>query len=277
MEINNSSNLTQDVEVIPFLKWAGGKRWLVQDLARLIGTVEGSYIEPFLGSAAAFFSIKPERALLSDVNTDLIKTYKVVKSAWRQLYQRLEEHHQRHSKVYYYKIRNTQPTDRIDCAARFIYLNRTCWNGLYRVNLKGEFNVPIGTKSSVVLQTDDFGGAARQLKNAVLSVCDFEISINAAVKGDVIFSDPPYTVRHKFNGFIKYNESLFSWNDQIRLRNALVRAKKRGVRVFLTNADHPSIHELYANHFNISELQRFSAISSSGATRGSFSELLITG
>lgn len=261
--------------ITPFLKWAGGKRWLAATLAAEIGTVRGKYIEPFLGSAAVYFYLAPTQAILCDANDDLIETYRVVKRAWRILVEKLSNHHRRHSPSYYYKIRDEFPSDKIESAARFIYLNRTCWNGLYRVNLNGTFNVPIGTKTDVLMKSDDFQRAAKLLKGATLMASDFELAIAEAHAGDVIFADPPYTVRHKFNGFIKYNENLFSWNDQLRLKDALKEAKQRGARIYLTNADHESIRDLYGRDFEVKELTRYSAISGTAVTRGNFSELLI--
>ena len=162
-------------------------------------------------------------------------------------------------------------------AARFIYLNRTCWNGLYRVNLDGRFNVPIGTKSAVLMESDDFESVSEALRRADISHADFQISVSQAKAGDVVFCDPPYTVRHNQNGFVKYNEDLFSWADQIRLRDVLRTARDRGARVFITNADHESIRELYGQDFDIQEFERYSSIGGAKAVRGNYSELLISG
>jgi DNA adenine methylase len=162
-------------------------------------------------------------------------------------------------------------------AARFIYLNRTCWNGLYRVNLNGEFNVPIGTKTSVLLGSDDFPSTSQTLQSATLIAGDFEVAIDQAQAGDVVFCDPPYTVRHNNNGFVKYNEQLFVWQDQVRLKDSLERAQARGARVFVTNADHESVRELYSGNFKTTALKRFSPIGGTNAVRGKYSELLISG
>lgn len=261
--------------IVPFLKWAGGKRWLADELANRINC-EGRYIEPFLGGGAVFFGVQPERAILGDVNKDLTDTYRAIKGAWRKVLERLEHHQYAHSKEHYYAVRASVPEDRLDRAARFIYLNRTCWNGLYRVNLFGQFNVPIGTKTAVLMDSDDFSSISRLLKGAEILCSDFEALIDRARNGDVIFADPPYTVRHKFNGFIKYNESLFSWHDQVRLRDSLIRARDRGANIFVTNADHSSIRSLYEDHFHIESVERYSAISGRALTRGTYPELLIT-
>lgn len=263
--------------VIPFLKWAGGKRWLAEQAAEWIGEVNGNYIEPFLGGGAVFFALQPKRALLGDLNSELVETYQAIQSDWAKVAARLKKYQKTHSKEYYYAVREKIPKDPLERAARFIYLNRTCWNGLYRVNLRGKFNVPIGTKETVVLDSDDFEAVAARLSNAEIVSGDFDSLISRARSGDVIFADPPYTVRHKFNGFVKYNENLFSWNDQVRLHDSLLRAKQRGVKVIITNADHESIRTLYAKDFSIYSVERYSSISGLSLSRGKYPELIIIG
>ncbi|PKO84996.1 MAG: DNA methyltransferase [Betaproteobacteria bacterium HGW-Betaproteobacteria-11] len=260
----------------PFLKWAGGKRWLSDRIVELANSIAGKYIEPFLGGGAVFFALKPGEALLSDVNPELINAYRAIRSDPNKLYSLLRIHQARHSKEYYYSIRTYRPRCEYRKAARFIYLNRTCWNGLYRVNLSGQFNVPIGTKSAVLMPTDDWS-ALSALLNSVQLICgDFEDSIAQAKEGDLVFADPPYTVKHNLNGFIKYNDSLFSWCDQIRLRDALVSAKCRGARVIVTNANHESIRDLYRRHFRLESVVRESVLAGSPAHRGRYEELLIS-
>ena len=261
--------------VAPFLKWAGGKRWLTFQLADLISNIEGTYYEPFLGSAAMFFHSKPERAALSDMNAALVETYRALQVDQAEVTIHLRRHAAQHSTEHYYRVRSMQCKTNFTRAAQFIYLNRTCWTGLYRVNRQGFFNVPKGSKERVLLETDDFEEIANCLKEASILCVDFETQIDKAGAGDIVFCDPPYTVRHKHNGFVKYNEILFSWDDQVRLKAALLRAKTRGARIFLTNADHESIRTLYAEDFSILELSRFSAISSTSSSRGKYAELLI--
>jgi DNA adenine methylase len=136
----------------PFLKWAGGKRWLIKQCPSIFPEKYNTYIEPFLGSGSIFFFLEPKKAILSDINKDLINAYKIIKNTPDELYDILKEYHANHSKEFYYNIRDSEFSDDIHRAARFIYLNRTCWNGLYRVNRKGKFNVPIGTKTNVFFQ-----------------------------------------------------------------------------------------------------------------------------
>lgn len=266
---------TQLVSLPPFLKWAGGKRWLSNRIVELAQSLAGKYIEPFLGSGAVFFALRPSQAILSDANFDLINAYRAIRDNPGKIFQLLREHQRLHSKDYFYQIRSYKPRCEFRMAARFIYLNRTCWNGLYRVNLSGEFNVPIGTKSTVLMLTDDWPAMSNLLKPAKLVCGDFENSIEEAEKGDLVFADPPYTVKHNFNGFIKYNDALFSWGDQVRLRDALLRARRRGAKVIVTNAHHESIRDLYQEHFLLEPIARASVLAGSPAHRGRYEELLI--
>lgn len=260
----------------PFLKWPGGKRWLTKKLPSAFSRAISAqcYIEPFLGGAAAFFHIKPKNAVLSDLNVDLISTYRAVRDHPRELVDRLKKHAVDHSPDYYYSTRANKPQNAIELAAWLVYLNRTCFNGIYRVNKRGQFNVPKGTKTSVLLNTDDFDSISDALKCADLRAADFEETLQRAGQGDFIFADPPYTVKHNLNGFIKYNEQIFSWKDQERLADALYQAASRGATVLVSNANHVSIQELYRGSF-ISVVQRQTVIGADDFSRGSTSELLI--
>lgn len=278
MIMTKSSQRIEKSAALPFLKWAGGKRWLTRE----VGVVQSlprslRYVEPFLGSAAMFFHARPKQALLNDLNVDLIETYRAIKNDWRELEVLLQEHQRKHLEDvdYYYSVRSSTPEEASQRAARFIYLNRTCFNGLYRVNRKGQFNVPRGTKDAVVMPTDDFEAISALLAGAELTHGDFAKAIGECGDGDLVFADPPYTVKHNHNGFILYNEQLFSWADQVRLRDELVAAARRGAVVMATNADHPSIHELYAE-FNISVVERASVMSSISARRKRTTEVIIS-
>lgn len=269
-------SITPDMTVSPFLKWAGGKRWLAPSIQEMIENIKGRYIEPFLGSGAVFFCLRPNIALLNDANKDLINTYRAIQKNYSVVVKHLTYHNRCHSKDYYYQMRSYAPRCTYRRAARLIYLNRTCWNGLYRVNLNGIFNVPIGTKSSVLLPSDNWEQVSATLQGAQLSDGDFEQIIDQAVQGDFVFADPPYTVKHNYNGFIKYNESLFSWSDQVRLSMALLRAKNRGATILATNANHDSVKDLYKGDFNMHTLERNSVLSGDPKYRGRFQELLIS-
>lgn len=270
-------NINEPGGILPFLKWAGGKRWLAETCIELFPTNFNTYFEPFLGGGAMFFRLRPERAVLADLNEELIETYAAIAEDHQQVSKRIRKYHARHSTEHYYALRADSPSERVDIAARFIYLNRTCWNGLYRVNRAGQFNVPVGTKTNVVMDTDDWPTVAAALGKATLYVSDFEAIVDKASEGDLVFADPPYTVKHNNNGFVKYNENIFAWQDQVRLRDALLRAKGRGAHIFCTNADHQSIRDLYKESFSIHSVARSSVIAGKATSRGATSELLITG
>ncbi|WP_170403754.1 DNA adenine methylase [Ruegeria arenilitoris] len=258
----------------PFLKWAGGKRWLLPHLQDLLPKKYETYLEPFLGGGAVFFGLQPKSAVLTDLNGDLIELYQVVRDMPSEVQDKLSKHQLRHSKEYYYEVRAEVPECRIDRAARFLYLNRTCFNGLYRVNRRGEFNVPIGTKTKVLFETESFHDLSSSLSQAELSVADFESTIDRARKGDLLYVDPPYTVAHNFNGFVKYNDNIFSWEDQVRLRDSLDRAAERGAAIIVSNANHTSIDELYADFGTKHEMPRHSVIAGPSGRRVPTSELL---
>lgn len=267
--------ISENRALLPFLKWAGGKRWLIEQRSDLFDVQFDRYIEPFVGAGATFFHLTPQHAVLSDKNSCLIETYRVIRQDWRRLFRRLQYHQRNHSETHYYAIRSTAFDNAIHRAAQFIYLNRTCWNGLYRVNLKGAFNVPIGTKSNVLLDTDNFEATAKALANTQLVSCDFEESIGLAQNGDFVFVDPPYTVKHNANGFVKYNEHLFTWEDQVRLRDCILAAQSRGAKILVTNANHRSIRELYRNVGTLHSITRYSIIGAQSINRGQIKELVV--
>lgn len=272
-----ADNVSNKESIAPFLKWAGGKRWFVKRHTNLLPKAFNRYIEPFLGGGSVFFHLQPRQASLGDTNPDLIAAYCGIKQNWKGLVRSLQDHSLQHSDEHFYSVRDLHPLDVISRASRMIYLNRTCFNGIYRVNLRGEFNVPRGTKDAVLLETDRFDKIAQLLEGADIRVADFEVLINEAQAGDFVFADPPYTVRHNFNGFVKYNEKLFSWQDQERLAEALIRAKKRGVHILSTNANHSSVRALYdQDGFNLITTSRFSSISASAEHRKQFDELIIS-
>jgi DNA adenine methylase len=264
------------MSITPFLKWAGGKRWLVANYPKVFPTKVNRYFEPFLGSGAVFFHIEPKESVLGDVNKDLIATYKAIKKDHKSVFIELKKHQTNHSDSYYYHVRASRPRNIYRKAARFIYLNRTCWNGLYRVNKSGAFNVPVGTRSTVIFSHDDFEKVANALQSAKLRASRFEQIIAKAELGDLLFVDPPYTVMHNNNNFVKYNEELFGWKDQIKLHKCLCAAKKRGVQIILTNANHHSVKILYRNFGRKNILTRLSLIAAEAEDRKASQELLIT-
>lgn len=257
----------------PFLKWAGGKRWLASSSRLPIPDQFERYIEPFVGGGAVFFKLRPAQSILSDINPELINLYRVIRDTPEPLEALMAEHHAKHSPDHYYRVRANVPSDTIAQAARTLYLNRTCWNGLYRVNLKGEFNVPIGTKTAVIIEGESFAALSDALQQAEILCQDFEATLALAQEGDFVFVDPPYTVKHNLNGFLKYNEKIFGWCDQIRLHDAVVAAADRGASVVITNADHESVRELYSD-FTYRQLARTSILAGDPGKRGKTSEAM---
>ncbi|MGB7815021.1 MAG: Dam family site-specific DNA-(adenine-N6)-methyltransferase [Methylotenera sp.] len=259
----------------PFLRWAGGKRWLVNKENLITPPKFNTYFEPFLGSAAVFFSLPKTPFIISDINAELINCYQAIKNDYLQIDSLLRLHQAKHSQDYYYQIRKFKPRNEHTRAARFLYLNRTCFNGLYRVNKQGIFNVPIGSRNNAFLNNDNLKAVAERLSQGKILHQDFEVTMALAGESDFIFIDPPYTVNHNLNGFIAYNEKIFSWEDQVRLKDAVVSAVDRGAMVTMTNADHESIHALYAGLGSIQKVERNSVIAGRASNRGLTSEVLM--
>lgn len=260
----------------PLLKWAGGKRWLISSGQLPELPVFNRYVEPFLGGGAVLFSLRPKAGLVSDVNRELINFYQVVRDHPSEVQETLTEHQAKHCKTHYYDVRASEPESAFDRATRFLYLNRACWNGLYRENLKGKFNVPIGSKTNLLFDYDDFDAVSECLKNTEIQCADFEKTINSAKENDLIFVDPPYTVKHNFNGFVKYNSNIFSWDDQVRLATALERAAQRGCSIIATNADHETVRDLYCGIATYQPIYRHSVLASDPSKRSGVSEAMFT-
>ena len=220
-----------------FLKWAGGKRWLVNSESHRFPTEYNRYIEPFLGGGAVFFFEEPNRAILSDINNELVNTYIAVRDNVDLVYKNLRIHSQKHSEEYYYQIREKRPRKLYTIAARMIYLNKACFNGIYRVNREGKFNVPFGMRDSVSFDKGDLKGSSEALQGVELLCQDFEATIDMARENDFLFCDPPYAVVNEDNRFVSYNADVFSWRDQERLADALIRAKERNVKILMTNVE----------------------------------------
>ena len=258
----------------PFLKWAGGKKHLVTTLCDIASRPYNTYFEPFLGSGTLFFALAPKQSVLSDLNSELIETYIQLKLRVEDVVKYLKR--MSRSKKLYYRIRSSHPSDAAKRAARLIYLNRNCWNGLYRVNSKGIFNVPYGRyKNPTICDKANLSATAVALSRADLLVSDFEQALEPAGKRDLVYLDPPYRTTAPRNGFLKYNSSIFSWDDQIRLARVFRKLDRRGAYAILTNANHPDIRALYCG-FNARRIRRPSLIAGDVSKRGSISELIVT-
>ena len=261
-----------------FLKWPGGKRWLLKKLPEIFSIQFNNYYEPFLGSGAVFFHLCPKESVLSDVNEELINLFVQMRDHPQELAKQLEAHQKKHSKTYYYEIRDKNYVSSMERAGRFLYLNRTCFNGMYRENKNGKFNVPIGTKDNCIYDIDKFEHYSNALKNAELMTCDFRSTIKKAGSGDLLFVDPPYTIgQAQQNSFIKYNSKLFSWNDQEDLCSEIVAARNRGVIIISTNAYCDELLEMYKKEgFYVQPIEKKSTISGVIDKRRKTTELLIT-
>ena len=261
----------------PFLKWPGGKRWAASHIAaKVLERLKNRYIEPFLGGGAVFFHLRPTaRCVLSDINADLINVYRIVRDYPEEIIEQLTC--LRVSKSFYYRLRGAEPTDPMSRAARFLYLNRTAFGGMYRVNVDGEFNVPYGggeRTPAILWETSILRDAAAALKGVALVKSDFEAVLDSAAAGDVAYCDPTYTVTHDQNGFIRYNERNFSWSDQERLAKAAFCAARRGAGVIVSNAHHREVRKLYRNA-RFETLARHSALSPEPSKRRVVKEYLI--
>lgn len=269
-------NRTYDT-VKPFLRWAGGKKWLLPYLHQFVDMRKyKAYYEPFLGGGSVFFELNPcAKAFLSDANEDLINTYKCVKDNPREVWSILSTY--RNNEQEYYRIRSQAPTSNIERAARFIYLNHTSYNGLYRVNREGKYNVPYGKRKNAPYSQDGILSASEKLRNAVLSSSDFADHLKTVDKYDLVYLDPPYVVTKEENCFIRYNKHLFSIEDQERLSSSIDKIKNAGAFYILSNAKHETIREIFEKKDDtIIILNRNSLIGGSKAYRGRMEEYLFT-
>lgn len=262
----------------PFLKWAGSKRWLVERILDLVPPEFGDYHEPFVGSASVFFALHaPGRHhYLSDSIEPLVNCYQQVALAPDDVIATADSWHG--DRDTYYVVRALKDLDDIGRAARFIYLNRLCFNGLYRENSSGQFNVPYGRPNSTRIIHDEqlMRRVADVLRTDVtITTQDFASSLERIKVGDFVYLDPPYIAGHKTNGFVDYNAKVFRWEDQHRLRDFVGAISSRGAYFILSNANHPSIRDLYSDYGH-QTVARFSSMSARAGTRGSSDELLVT-
>lgn len=262
--------------ISPFLRWAGGKNWLVKHLDSLIPQNGfNNYHEPFLGGASIFLSLQPQKeSYLSDLNKDLIDTYVSVKNDPKKIIQVLKTF--KNTEKFYYFLRDKTYQDPIERAAQFVFLNQTSFNGIYRVNLKGIYNVPYGHRTKDFLQSEVLHLVSNSLRKATLFHGDFSESQQNIKRNDLVFLDPPYTVSHNDNGFIKYNQKLFSLGDQQRLSELIDFIKREGAFYLLTNAAHTTIIEIFEKGDSLIPLNRANLIGGTNAKRGHTTEYIFT-
>ncbi|MXQ54968.1 DNA adenine methylase [Shimazuella alba] len=258
----------------PFLKWAGGKTALLSKIFPFLPKYFNSYYEPFIGGGALFFATNPYNSVISDINGELINVYVQVRDNCEAIICALKQ--MPYDEDFYYETRKKKPTNLIDRAIRMIYLNRTCWNGLYRENLKGEFNVPFGKfKNAIICDEVAIRNASTMLKKAKIMNSDFQDALVNVQEGDLVFIDPPYTVINESDRFTKYNSKIFSWEDQIRLAKTAKELTERGAYIVVSNAHHKEIKKLYQD-FNSHVIKRTSLISGDKKGRRKTTEYLFT-
>ena len=261
----------------PFLKWAGGKRQLLKSLLARIPATDGTYHEPFLGGGALFFALRPRAAVLADTNSRLIRTFVGVQKHVDALVSRLISMPVSRE---FFNAQRQIPIDQasdMDVAAWFIYLNRTGYNGLYRVNRRGDFNVPFGRyENPRICDPENLKACSDALSRASLIVSDFETVLDRAAPGDVVYFDPPYIPVSVHSSFTRYTSDQFRLADHRRLRDVAVELKKRRVYVLLSNSSAPEVFKLYDGHFRIEMLQATRFVNSDPAGRGKIFETLIS-
>ena len=262
----------------PFLRWTGGKNWLIPTIKKIVNKIEfNNYHEPFIGGGSVFFSLKTnQKSFISDSNKELINCYKAVKKNPEKILKILSRYKQ--TEEQYYSLRNEKNGNEFIKAARFIHLNKTSFNGIYRVNLKGEYNVPYGKKNYDFNSLSTLiNSASQQLINTSINNSDFNDSISNIGQGDLVYLDPPYTITHNNNGFVRYNEKLFSYEDQLQLCQFIREIRYKGAYYILSNAHHPEVEKIYDQfNDNVYSLKRDSVVGGTKKSRGIYNEYLFT-
>jgi DNA adenine methylase len=259
----------------PFIKWAGGKNQLLSQYAALFPGDYHRYFEPFVGGGAVFYYLNPDISFLADINAELINAFEVVRDSVDELILSLEKHINQSN--YYYRIREQDPgiLSKIERASRFIYLNKTCYNGLYRVNKAGIFNVPFGKyKNPNYVDITNLRAVSSRLQHTSLSVGNFEQTTKQASAGDFVYLDPPYDPLSETSKFTNYAENGFKNVDQLKLYNHFTKLHKKGCLLMLSNSDTKFIRELYSNYY-IQDVDAKRMINCKSDKRGNIKELVI--
>lgn len=274
--------MAKNALLAPILKWVGGKRQLLNDILPLIPG-KGTYIEPFLGGGAVLFAHQPKKAIVNDYNTELMNVYQVVKDAPEQLIQILNIHHANNSESYYYEIRELDRTERykelsqIEKAARILYLNKTCYNGLYRVNSSGYFNSPYGRyKNPNIVNAPTILSMSKYFNDNDITLLqgDYKEVLKKVKKGSFVYLDPPYMPVSSSANFTGYTENGFGYSQQEELKKECDKLREKGIRFIQSNSDCPEIRMLYKD-YTIKTVQAKRFINSNSAKRGEVSEVLI--
>ena len=273
-------NFTTKETASPIIKWAGGKRQLLPELKSRLPQSYNRYFEPFIGGGALFFDLAPENAYISDVNEELINLYKTVRNNLPELISDLSVH--QNLPEYYSQIRALDRTQEysmlsnVKRASRFIYLNKTCFNGLYRVNSKGFFNVPFGRyQNPKLLDKENLYTAANILKQTQIECATFDNILNFVKKNDFVYFDPPYIPLTETSSFTSYSKENFATKDHLALKNLCDKLDCLGVKFMLSNSDTPKSRELYSS-YKIDKIYANRFINSKSTGRGKISEIIVT-
>lgn len=266
-------------ETYPIVKWVGGKRQLMFELLKNMPKSYNRYFEPFIGGGALFFELQPDNAYISDMNEELINLYSVVRDSVDELIEDLSKHEV--SKEYFLEIRNIDRTEKysnlsnVERASRFIYLNRTCFNGMYRVNSKGEFNVPFGNyKNPRIIDENNLLNCFELLKETEIKCADFSEILNKVQKNDFVYFDPPYVPLNETSSFTSYTKDGFDIDMQFKLRDVCDELDSMGVKFMLSNSDTKLVNELYAN-YEIKKVFASRQINANADGRGKITEVLV--
>ena len=266
-------------ETYPIVKWVGGKRQLLFKLLKNMPKSYNRYFEPFIGGGALFFELQPENAYISDMNEELINLYSVVRDNVYELISDLNKHEI--SKEYFLEIRNLDRTSEyknlsnVQRASRFIYLNRTCFNGLYRVNSQGQFNVPFGNyKNPRIVDENNLLNCSELLKNTEIKCADFSEILTKVKKGDFVYFDPPYVPLNETSSFTSYTKDGFDMDMQFKLRDVCDELDSMGVKFMLSNSDTKFVNELYSN-YEIKKVFASRAVNANAEGRGKITEVLV--
>jgi DNA adenine methylase len=260
----------------PFIKWVGGKRQLLSSLEPRVPSRFNSYHEPFVGGGALFFHLLPENAVLSDTNERLVRTYRGIRDAVEDVVTLLSSYP--HDRDFFLQMRTVDIDAKsdVEVAAWFIYLNRTGFNGLYRVNRNNVYNVPFGDYDNpTICDADNLRACARALKHADIRHASFESVLDRARPGDFVYFDPPYVPLSASSSFTAYTSGGFGMAEQEKLRDVARDLKARGVRVLLSNSSAPDVYRLYEDGFELAEVGATRAINCKGSGRGRIQELII--
>jgi len=270
----------------PFVKWAGGKRQLIPILNENLPKTFGTYFEPFLGGGALLFNMLTERndqkCSISDLNSDLVLSYTAIRDKIDDLIISLKNHeknYQKNSKEYYYSIRESNPRSEIEKTSRLIFLNRTCFNGLYRVNSKGKFNVPLGKYTNPnIVNEENLRSVSNILRSSRVSIkCrDFEAILRDAKKNDLVYFDPPYQPVSDTANFTSYTNKDFTYDDLNRLVELCMKLDSKGCKVLLSNSNSQEVTDMFAtNPWKIFKIKANRSINSNSKKRTGHFELLI--